>query len=102
MEVRLSAGCGMPGRTPHRNDRIQNPASALGQGPDPDWEENTSPRAQERSAVSGEAGSLVSPDRKPELSAHGHSLGAAVAGHGHSLLPGLVSDAVYRHSLVSR
>ena len=89
------AGCGVSCRVAGRNDRVQDPAGSLGQGFDPDLEEDSSQRDEERSAVPGEAGGLVSPDRESQLSLDGRAVGAFAAGHDHPLLPGLVSDAVH-------
>ena len=100
MEIHLPAGCGVSGRTAGGNDRVQDPAGTLGQGPDPDGEEDSAQRDEERSAVSGEAGSLVSPDRESQLSPDGRAFGAAAAGHDHPLLPGMVSDVVHRSAAV--
>src|ERR1700686_4880161 len=39
---------------------------------------------------------MVPPHREPFLSAHDHAFGVSASGHGHSLLSGLVPDAVHR------
>ena len=44
LEIQIPPGCRMPRRASHRNDRLQNPAAALGQGPHPDLKKNPSPR----------------------------------------------------------
>src|SRR6478609_2958353 len=98
MEVYLSAGCRVSSRTACGDDRIQDSAGALGQRPDSDGKENSSACAQKRPAVSRETRGVVSPHRELELSAHGDFVSSAFAGHGDPLLPGLVSDAVHRHS----
>ena len=101
MEVYIPAGCGMSGRVAGGDDRVQNPAGAMGEGADPDRKENFAASAEKRSTVSGEAGGLVSPHREYELSADGGAFGAAAAGHGDPVLPGLVSDVVYRYPTFS-
>ncbi len=45
-----------------------------------------------------QARSLLPPHGKSQLSAHGRVLGAAHAGHGHSLLSGLVPDVAHRRA----
>ena len=40
-KFRLPAGRGVPGRAARRDDRLQDPAGALGQGPDPDAEKDS-------------------------------------------------------------
>src|SRR5271170_7298622 len=96
MEVRLSAGRRVPGRVARGNDRLQDAAGALGQGVDPGLEENTSAGAEERRIAAPENRSRVSPDRQPQLSADDRALGFADARHDHSLLPGMVPDALHR------
>src|SRR3981189_2180545 len=51
MEVHLPAGCRMPCRVAGRNDGIQNPAGALGQGTHPNRKENTASRDAQRRAL---------------------------------------------------
>src|SRR5208282_3018245 len=96
MEVRLSAGCRMSGRVAGGDDRIQDAASALGQRVDPGLQENTSAGIEERRIAAPENRSRVSPDGQPQLSADDRALGSADARHDHSLLSGMVSDALHR------
>src|SRR5271163_4965573 len=96
MEIRLSAGRRMPRRTARGNDRIQDTAGALGQGIDPGLEENTAPCAKERRLAARENRGCLSLNRQPQLSADDRALGLADARHDHSLLPGMVPDAVHR------
>src|SRR5438045_9183438 len=96
MEIHLSSRCRVPRRAARRNDRIQNSAGALGQGTDPDRQKNSAAGFEKRPAVSGERRSLVSPDRKHELSADGDPLGAFASRLGYSFLSGLVSYALHR------
>src|SRR5579864_4336486 len=100
MEVHLPAGCGVSGGVAGGDDGIQDAAGALGQGADPDGEENSAAGAAQRCAVPYQGGGVVSPDGEPELSADGDAFGAAAAGDDHPLLSGLVSDAVYRPAAV--
>src|SRR5689334_21285250 len=85
--------------SPDRDDRVQDTASALGKGFNTGREKDTAQSRQtQRRSLAGEARSLVSPDRKSELSAHDYSFGAADAGHDHPVLSGMVSDAADRSS----
>src|SRR5215467_14808921 len=101
MEIRLLAGCRVPGRATGRNDGIQNAAGPLGQRADSNRKKNFAPGSQERSAVPRETRSLVPPHGKFELSAYGGAVGTVAARDGDSLLPGLVSDAVHRSAIIS-
>src|SRR5580700_8568172 len=100
MEVHLPAGCGMPGGVAGGDDCIQDATGALGQGADPDRKENSAARAAQRCAAAYQDRSLVSPDREPQLSADDCAFRAAIAGHDHPLLSGMVSDALHRLSAV--
>ena len=51
-----------PGRTAGGNDRVQDPAGALGQGPDSDLEEDPAHDVPQRCAVPREAGGVLPPD----------------------------------------
>src|ERR1700686_1892310 len=101
MEVYLSSGRRVPCRAACRDDGIQDAAGTLGQRADPDREEDSAARAQERSAISREAGILVSPDRKSELSLNGGSFGSAAVSDGYSVFPVEGSDALHRPPPVS-
>src|SRR5205085_886376 len=96
MEVPLPAGRGVSRRTPGGNDRLQDAAGALGRGPGADGQEDPALGAAQQAALPREAGSLVSPDLKSQLSADDCALGAAAAGDDDPLLSGLVPDAVHR------
>ena len=48
----------MPGGAAHRDDRLQDAAGALGEGTDPDRQEDSAARDEERNAVAYEAGGL--------------------------------------------
>ena len=100
MEVYLPAGCRVPRRTAGGDDRVQDAAGALGQGPDSDGKEDSAAGAAERRAAAHQDRGLVSPDGEHELSADDHAVGAAAAGHDHSLLSGLVPDALHRPAAV--
>ena len=90
----------MPRRITGGNDGFQDPAGALGKRPDPNLQENPAPRAEKRCAGSGEARGLVSPDSESQLPADDRVVGASVASHGYSLLPGMVSDDVHRSPVI--
>src|ERR1039458_8693158 len=94
MEVSLPAGRGLPGGVAHRDDRLQDAAGALGEGPDPMRQEGPAQGAARQCFAARENGSLVSPDRQHQLSADDRAQHAAAAGHDYSLLSGLVSDGV--------
>src|SRR5580765_5655045 len=96
MEIYLPTGCRMPSRTASRNDGIQNPAGALGQGADPNREEDPSAGDEQQRSASHKDRSLVSPHCEHQLSAHDHVVGFALAGDDYSVLSGLVSDALHR------
>src|SRR5271170_2695670 len=100
MEVYLPSGRRMPRRAARGNDRVQNPAGALGQGTDSNWKENSAARAAQRRTAAHQNRSLVSPDREPQLSAHDRALGSDVARDDHPLLSGMVSDALHRSAAV--
>src|SRR5215469_9856607 len=100
MEVHLPAGCGMPGRTPGRNDRLQDTAGTLGQGTDSNWKEDPAARVRQRRSTAHQSRSLVSPDGEHQLSADDHALGLVTASHDHSFLPGLVPNALHRPAAV--
>src|SRR5580658_2932485 len=100
MEIRVSAGRRMSSRVASGDDRIQDAASALGQRVDPGLEENTSAGVEERRIAAPENRSRVSPDGQPQLSADDRALGSADARHDHSLLSGMVPDALHRPSPV--
>src|ERR1700722_8564779 len=102
MEVQVSAGCGMPGRVADRDDRVQDAAGAVGEGPDSDGEEDTSSSAEERCAVAYQARGLVSPDGEYQLSAHDRVERLADARDDHSQLAGTAADAADRLSAVYR
>src|SRR5216683_3133324 len=101
MEVYLFAGCGVSRRIAGGDDCVQNPASSMGQGTSADGKKDSSAGVAQPYAVAHQGGSLVSPDSKFELSIDGRTFSVAVTGHGDSLLPGLVSDGVYRSAIVS-
>src|SRR5438105_6023717 len=100
MEVCLSAGRRMSGRVARGDDRIQDAASALGQGFDPGLEENTPPGASEQRISIREDRSLLSSNGEPQLSADDRALGLYDARHDYSLLPGMVPDALHRSAPV--
>src|SRR3984893_14725333 len=101
MEVYLLAGCGVSRRIAGGDDCVQNAASSMGQGPSADGKKDSSAGVAQQCAVAHQGRSLVSPDGEFELSINGRAFSVAVAGHGDSLLPGLVSDGVYRSAIVS-
>ena len=88
LEVQVPAGRGVPGRAAHRDDGLQDAAGALGQGTDPDRQEDSAARDEERPAVAHQARGLVSPDGEHQLSADDHSERAADAGDDHPQLAG--------------
>ena len=90
----------MSRRTPGGDDRIQDPAGAMGQGTDPDRQEDTAPGVAKRCPLAHQDRSLVPPDGQYQLSPHDHAVGVIAPGHDHPLLPGLVPDAVHRPALV--
>src|SRR5258708_1737973 len=96
MEVCLSAGRRVSGRVAGGDDRIQDAASALGQGVDPGLEENTPPGVSEQRISIREDRSFLSSDGQPQLSADDRAFGFADARHDYSFLPGMVPDALYR------
>src|ERR1700685_4078877 len=100
MEVPLPSGCGMPRGTAGRDDRLQNPASALGQGSDSGLEKNSAQSFCERRLAPPKSRSLVSPDGQPQLSADDRAVRAFASRHGHSLLSGMVPDALHRPAAV--
>src|SRR5258706_1662847 len=96
MEICLSAGRRMSSRVAGGDDRIQDPAGALGQGVDPGFQENTPQGAGERRISSRENRGLLSPDGQPQLSADDRAFRFTDARHDYSLLPGMVPDAFHR------
>src|SRR5579862_253281 len=100
MEVYLPAGCRVPGRASGGDDGVQDAAGAMGQGPHPDRKKDSAAGHAQRRAGAYQDRSVVPPDGEPELSADDHAVGVATAGHDHSLLSGLVSDAVHRPAAV--
>src|SRR5271156_3735451 len=82
------------------DDRFQDAAGAMGEGADTGLEENTSPGVEERRITTSEDRSLLSPDCQPQLSVDDCAVGLADAGHDYSFLPGMVSDALYRPSVI--
>src|SRR6202050_2886868 len=90
----------MPGGVAGGDDRIQDPAGALGQGPDPDWKEDPATCHAQRCAAAHQDRSLVSPDRESQLSADDCAFSADLTGHDHPLLSGMVSDALHRLAIV--
>src|SRR5229473_4263788 len=100
LEIYLLAGRRVPGGIAGGNDGFQDPAGTMGKRPDPDLQENPAPRAEKQCAGSGEARGLVSPDSESQLPANDRVVGASVASHGYSLLPGMVSDDVHRSSVI--
>src|SRR5216684_3037993 len=101
MEVYLFAGCGVSRRIAGGDDCLQNPASSMGQGTRADGKKDTSAGVAQPCAVADQGGSLVSPDGEFKLSIDGRAFRVAAAGHGDPLLPGLVSDGVYRPAIIS-
>src|SRR5579864_9233468 len=91
----------MPGGITDRDDGVQNAAGTLGQGVDPDGQENPAQSFQEQSAVPSKGGSVLSPEREPELSADDCSFHAAHAGHDYPVVWRLVPDAGDRPAIVS-
>src|SRR6476469_6088522 len=91
----------MPGGAANRDDGVQNPASTLGQGLDPDGQKDSAQGLQEQSSVPGEGGSVLSPEREPELSADDCAFHAADAGHDYPVLWWLVPDAGNRSAALS-
>src|ERR1041384_1314924 len=88
--------------SPHRNDRFQDTASALGKRLNTGREKDAAQSRQtQRRSLARETRSLVSLDRKPELSAHDRPFGAADAGHDYPVLSGMVSDAAHRLATLS-
>src|SRR5271155_3500136 len=100
MEVYLSAGCRVPRRIAGGDDRVQNTAGALGEGVDTGLEEDFAKSTVERRPASRESRSLLSPDGESQLSPDDCSLRFVDAGHDHSLLSGMVSDAVHRSASI--
>ncbi len=96
----LSAGRRMSGGIAGRDDRIQNAAGALGQRLDSSLEENPAASFCQRRLAPSKSRSVVSPDRQSQLSADDRALRAAVARHDHSLLSGMVPDALHRSAPV--
>src|SRR5581483_7810868 len=101
MEIHLPAGRGMSRRASHRDDCLQDPTGALGEGTHPDRQEDFASRAPQRRPTAYQDRGLVSSDRQHQLSPDDHALGAAAAGHDHPLLPGLVPNALHRPAFVS-
>src|SRR3981081_2241747 len=101
MEVYLFAGCGVSRRIAGRDDCVQDAASSMGQGTSADGKKDSSAGVAQQCVVADQSGGLVSPDGEFELSIDGRAFRVAVTGHGDSLLPGLVSDGVYRSAIVS-
>src|SRR5664279_749615 len=91
----------MPGGTAHRDDRVQDAAGALGQGPDPMRQERLAQGVARQCLAAREDGSLVSLDRQYQLSADDRAQHAAAAGHDYSFLSGLVPDGLHRSAPVS-
>src|SRR5260370_39924 len=83
-----------------RDDRVQDAAGAVGEGLDPDGEEDSAAGAEERCAVAYEARGLVSPDGEHQLSVDDRAECAADAGDDHSQLAGAATDAADRLSAV--
>ena len=73
LEIQIPAGGRVPLRAAHRDDRVQDAAGALGQGPDPDQHQGPAHDLQvERPAAHQDRGRLP-PDRQHELPADGRS-----------------------------
>src|SRR5579863_9969213 len=90
----------MPGGVARRDDRVQNAAGALGQRVDADREENPAEGPAQRCPAAYQDRSLVSPDGEHQLSADDHAFRSSASRDDHSLLPGLVPDALYRPTVV--
>src|SRR6266581_3287416 len=100
MEVHLPAGCRMSRRVAGGDDSVQNAAGAVGQGADSNREKDSAARVAQRCPFAYEGRGLVPPNGKYQLSVDDHAFGAAAPGDDHSVLPGLVSDALHRLALV--
>src|ERR1700674_3869719 len=100
MEIYLFARCRMPGRATSRNDGIQNAAGAVGKGIDPSLQENIAASLCQQRLTRSESRSLVPPDRESQLSTDDRALGSTFAGDDHSVLSGMVPDALYRPAFV--
>ena len=90
LEIQISPGCRVPRRGPHRDDRLQDPAAALGQRTHPDLQKDSAPRLPLRRPAPRQDRGLVPPHRQHQLPAHDGAFRPADAGHDHPLLPGLV------------
>src|SRR5438445_6665890 len=100
MEVPLPPGRRVSRRTAGRDDSFQDPAGALGEGPDTNRKEDSSSRPAERRSTPYQNRSLVSPDGEHQLSPDDYAFRAPAARHDHSLLSGMVSDALHRPAAV--
>ena len=74
LEVQVPPGRRVPRRAPHRDDRLQDPAGALGQGPHPGRQEDPPQHPPLGHLRPPEARSLVSPHRQHQLPAHDRAL----------------------------
>ncbi len=102
LEVQISARRRVPLRAAHRDDRLQDPAGALGQGSHPDQHQSAAHGLPLQHPAAQQDRGRLPPHRQPELSAHGHHVGAADSRHDLPLLPGLVSDAAHRRAALYR
>src|SRR6266481_6418711 len=89
-------------RIARRNEFLQIAASALGQGLDPDGEEDSAARDSFQRAVACESRGVFSPYGEHQLSADGGAFHDAAAGHDRTLLSGHISDVGDGSSAVSR
>ena len=92
----------MPLRAAHRDDRLQNPASALGQGTHPDQHQDSAPGLPLQHIHAQQGRGCLPPHGQSQLSAHGRHVGAADACHDLPLLYGLVPDAAHRRAPLYR
>ena len=102
LAVQISAGRRMPGRAADRDDRLQDPAGALGQGADPDHQRRfcrTSSAADVPFHIKIEAFYHLTANISYPLMIVLST--AADAGHDHPLLSGLVPDAADRRAALS-
>ena len=102
MEVQIPARGRVPLRAAHRDDRLQDAAGALGQGPHPDQHQGAAHDLPVECAAAHQGRGRLPPHRQPELSADGRHVGVAHSGHDLPLLSGLVSDAAHRRAAVHR
>src|SRR5436305_13352709 len=96
VEISLSPAHCLPGRAARRNEFVQEPAGALGEGSDSNGHQAFAPHHEEQAPLEDQGRGVFPFDRQHLLSVDDRALFPAVAGHDREIQPGLVSDALHR------